>query len=625
MDLGSLFRPKRKVWVSTAADAMASMPESIVGKIREVNRPRAKTSSPLLVYGRGLTFSRSGSGDHFQRSEYDLSEIARARDTESYVRLSFDQLKTRIFREPWHLKSRNDKTVAYILTRLREAEMASNISFNSVLRQIGINLVQYSNAFLVKVRDSEYSSGKFVRRYGRDLAPVAAFFSADPTSMEAKRDELGNILQWRQNIPGFDERRFRKENVIHIAYDRSDGFLFGTPWIIPVLDDIRALRRLEELVELLVGKHIFPLYHYKVGTENAPAQEYDDGSSEVDIVRGAVESMPTDGCIVTSERHTIQAISADPIEAKAYLEYFESRVHTGLRISNVDSGRGDTSNRATAGYLSAAKDDLAKDMQEVISDYLTFYLFDELLEEGGFPLNEDNRVYLCWPPIDPEEQRKREAHSALLFQNNLLSETEARFSLNRQPITETQREEMFYSLYTVPQIELKAEIAEEQSALKNVNKPTNQHGSKPTASRPKNDSLEDMDLVSEDYMYTSLDLTSTFEFAMGHVISSILDYEGENALDFSIGDDGLDRQTIMEYRDKFIEADAKLTAAQRRRLKSSTFCGPGRSFPVNDCAHFTAALRLLGRYKGSGNKDRIRSCIMSRGKKLGCGGSEKEK
>jgi hypothetical protein len=40
---------------------------------------------------------------------------------------------------------------------------------------------------------------------------------------------------------------------------------------------------------------------------------------------------------------------------------------------------------------------------------------------------------------------------------------------------------------------------------------------------------------------------------------------------------------------------AKLTAAARRALPSSTFAGPGRSFPINDKNHAKAALGLIGK------------------------------
>ena len=69
---------------------------------------------------------------------------------------------------------------------------------------------------------------------------------------------------------------------------------------------------------------------------------------------------------------------------------------------------------------------------------------------------------------------------------------------------------------------------------------------------------------------------------------------------------------------------AKLSTKKRNKLKKSTFCGPGRSFPVNDCAHYSAALRLLNRSKFSDStKKKIRSCINRKGKQLKCGGAKK--
>lgn len=70
--------------------------------------------------------------------------------------------------------------------------------------------------------------------------------------------------------------------------------------------------------------------------------------------------------------------------------------------------------------------------------------------------------------------------------------------------------------------------------------------------------------------------------------------------------------------------DARLTAAQRKELPDDVFCGPNRSFPVNDCVHYTAAKRLLGRYKGEGSKTTILECIEKRGKALKCPGAVEE-
>ena len=91
----------------------------------------------------------------------------------------------------------------------------------------------------------------------------------------------------------------------------------------------------------------------------------------------------------------------------------------------------------------------------------------------------------------------------------------------------------------------------------------------------------------------------------------------------------------LNYLDKLIkrankamgkEVAAPLTTKKRKSLKKGTFCGPGRSFPVNDCAHYTAALRLLNRSKFSkSTKDKIRACVNRKGKAMSCGGANKAK
>jgi len=72
--------------------------------------------------------------------------------------------------------------------------------------------------------------------------------------------------------------------------------------------------------------------------------------------------------------------------------------------------------------------------------------------------------------------------------------------------------------------------------------------------------------------------------------------------------------------------DKKLTGAARNKLKGSTFCGPNRSFPVNDCGHVTAAKRFLGGAKISQTtKDKIHACVDRKAKSMGCGGAKEKK
>jgi|11_taG_2_1085331.scaffolds.fasta_scaffold00231_15 hypothetical protein len=72
-----------------------------------------------------------------------------------------------------------------------------------------------------------------------------------------------------------------------------------------------------------------------------------------------------------------------------------------------------------------------------------------------------------------------------------------------------------------------------------------------------------------------------------------------------------------------IMEDKALTTEQRKDLPDSAFCGPNRSFPVPDCAHVTAARRLIGQAKASGEtKAKIMACVNSKSGKMKCGKSE---
>lgn len=120
------------------------------------------------------------------------------------------------------------------------------------------------------------------------------------------------------------------------------------------------------------------------------------------------------------------------------------------------------------------------------------------------------------------------------------------------------------------------------------------------------------------------------EFARKHIVWSIMK---DSMLYIDDSDEGVEEEDLkyealaedFESFDILLQEneevlDAKLSAKQRKALKSSTFCGPNRSFPVPDCSHVAAAKRLLPRYKGPGDKGRILACVNRKGKQLGCPG-----
>lgn len=455
-------------------------------------RPAIKLLKPVNSPVLGYTF---GFGrDSFVPAEYDLSEIGRIEDVENMVRQAFKKKTGLMFKEGYDFVGPNNKTVQYIKKRLSQIQEASGVPTQTLMRSIGSDLIRLSNAFLLKARN-EKSSGGRVRRdaNGRTLKPVAGYFILPAETIEVKKNkETGKIEKYRQSMPDGRTKEYSPEDVVHFYYDRRPGFNTGKPTIIPVIDDIRALRRIEQNIELLIYQHLFPLFHHKVGTKEQPDRTYNDGEKEVDLVRDEIEMMPSEGSIVTSYRHEITAIGAESraIKAEGYIEHFKKRVIAGLGISSVDLGEGDTANRSTSETMSGAMIDEVKDFQQTIVTFFNTTVLRELLLEGDFnfdTLDEKNTVYLTFNEIDIDSKIKRENHNMLQYQGHTISETELRNAIGRESIADSEREGMYFDVITKPTLKYTADVAPKPQSLigsgasnaaKAKQQPSNQHGTK---------------------------------------------------------------------------------------------------------------------------------------------------
>ena len=396
----------------------------------------------------------------FTEPEYDLAEIYRAMDTESYLRLSFDKHQELILKNQWRLVGQNSKTLAYVHRRLTEISWSQDEPLESIIENGVEDLVESSNTFYVFARKE--SGPKYESKFGRQLHPITGIFSPSPASMrpwiEKSVKGTSEIKKWWQMDGATQVREFSVENVVHMPFRKKRSNVFGTPYVTPVLDDILALRRIEELVEVIIKRNAFPFFHYRVGTEKEPAREYDNGHSEVDDVRMAVEDMPFDGGIVTPFRHEILVLGAKNrvIMVDPYLKYFEDRALSGVNLSGVDVGRGGTANRGTATTMSKGLSDRCTRFQLFFSSRFTFYVLDEIIRETGEIPTPENRVYLTFPTIDTTERRAHENHTMALYQGYMLTEEEARVDIGRDPIRQIQRPDMFYNRVAKPMALIKS-------------------------------------------------------------------------------------------------------------------------------------------------------------------------
>jgi hypothetical protein len=54
---------------------------------------------------------------------------------------------------------------------------------------------------------------------------------------------------------------------------------------------------------------------------------------------------------------------------------------------------------------------------------------------------------------------------------------------------------------------------------------------------------------------------------------------------------------------------AKLTAAQKKRMKGSTFAGPDRSYPIPDRAHAANALARASQHADPATKKKVQAAV----------------
>jgi hypothetical protein len=420
---------------------------------KEIKIAIPDTKSPALIPAvknpvLGYNLYPSGGRNVFNPPEYDLSEIGKITDVESYVARAFDKKVALMFKEGWDFVGKNPRTLKYIRTRFEQIASASSIPTGLLFRSIGSGLISKSNVFLMKVRNIEASGGKEREVFGtsKTLDPIAAYFVAPAETMEY---ELINnrVTRWQQNMPNGTKVPYSVDNIVHFFFNKKDGFVYGTPTLTPVIDDIRALRKIEENVELLVYQHLFPLFQWIVGTDERPATFTEDGKREVDIVKDEVRGMPSEGAIVTTERHKIAAIGAEgrALRAENYLTHFKKRVFAGLGISSVDYGEGENGGRATSESMSQNLIDSVKDFQQVMEYFVNELIIKELLLESTFGddvLDEENKVILKFREIDIAMQIKKEAHYADQFNKYVINLTEARLGAGREPMAVPSNEEI---------------------------------------------------------------------------------------------------------------------------------------------------------------------------------------
>lgn len=465
-----LYRRLRNVILKNAPSSSGTFTTGNSG-IGNINRdPKTFTVARIgyaLINGSG-----GGGRDSFESPSMDFQIIDDAIRKDSYASQAVTKYSELVLKSGYQFKWTNQQAYTYLKNRLSVMAEATNTPTDMLLQGIVDDLVRYSNCFIVKARAKKgvgIPAGLPATPILPAKEPIAGYFRLPPKTITITRDTDGTILGYRQQIQGGsgDPIDFNPEDMVHISINHGVGNAFGDPFLAPVIEDIRLLRKVEENVAIFIYRHIFPLLVYQVGLAE-PGKEATE--EEIETAQQAIDQIPADGGIVIPERHKLESLKIEAVDMKDYLSYFENRVFSGLGMTQVDMGRGDTANRNTADAMSDNKIDRIKSWQRAIESQINHYIFEELLIEGGFDplINPDFAVLFSFNEIENEKRIALENHAIQKWNNNLSTFEETRLEIGHDPVAdETRLKDNMFGQQT-----------NEDGTVENKDQPENQHGKK---------------------------------------------------------------------------------------------------------------------------------------------------
>jgi len=414
---------------------------------------------------------------NFEPSPYDFDRIIQAVDTDSYVRQAIGKYKDLFWKEGWQIVGENQEAVQYLYERIDYMEMAMKRPFLDFLVDLSDQLFKFANVFIVKARAdlSEYFPKTLTPI--NSSQPIVGYYLIPTEQTRILRDKHNRPKSYQQQTdpltyaPTDRDPVWSSDRVIHLFFDRKPGRAFGSPFLSNVLDDVVALRQMEEDIQNLVHRELFPLYKYRIGTADQPAEP-----EEIDQAAAEIENLRAEGGLILPFRHDVEVIGSNnlALNASPYLEHFKERVAIGLGVAPHHLGMSmEGGNRSVTERLDTALYDKIKQYQKHFAEMIRVHIFNEILFEGGFdPLVHpsadtiSDRCYFKFNEIDVDTQVKKETHIIQKYVNSLISLPEARMSLGIDPDVDV--EDLFPSIQGQVQIDIAKGQADIKSGTSNM-------------------------------------------------------------------------------------------------------------------------------------------------------------
>ena len=173
--------------------ALTESPNKIQNYINKNNYKNFMVKAISLIKGDADT------RESLAAPEYDLEEIKRASESDSYIKMSIMKYSYMLFKAGYMIKSENEEASNYIKTRFYVMSFMTKKPMDILFQEIGDDLIKYSNAFLVKSRVPKIMNGIQAKGFFKDN-PVGGYFRIDPSTIAIQRGANGEIKRYIQVV-----------------------------------------------------------------------------------------------------------------------------------------------------------------------------------------------------------------------------------------------------------------------------------------------------------------------------------------------------------------------------------------------------------------------------------------
>lgn len=287
--------------------------------------------------------------EELRRLEYNFAEIGKFEDMESIVSRAFSRKKELAIKQGYSIVSKNKKNLDFVKSRMLEIEEKSRMTTSEFIKQVISDLVSRHNAFIWKRRGKSVNpAASSYKINGQVKEPIESLVVVPPECVKYIWDTKKlEVKSWV--LDGYDVE-VPYEDIIHLHVNRKTGFVAGTPSVVAVIQDILALRRTEQNLEIFIHLFVFPIIVYMLAeSDDNDISNIDfDGEDIIVKAQEVLNQMMNNGGAVLPPGDEIEIKSAsNNIDYKTFLNHIKARVFTGLGVSSVDMGEGDCHDEET--------------------------------------------------------------------------------------------------------------------------------------------------------------------------------------------------------------------------------------------------------------------------------------